>query len=139
MLRALSGLILVGLVGVSFAAEKAVIGDVLKTPAKYDGKMLILTGKIAEFKARKSKAGHDYSTFTLSDGKSKIAVFMQGRLAFTDGTAVKVTGKFSKLKKVGKLTFTNEMDASPKDGKVEKLIGVTPKAKAKSGKTAKAK
>lgn len=97
----------------------AKVADVLKTPAKFDGKAIAVKGKVAKFKAKTSKAGHDYTLFDLVDGKDKLPIYLSEKLkvAVKDGDTVTVTGKFAAERKVGDRTFKNEIDASSKGDK----------------------
>jgi hypothetical protein len=101
----------------------AKVSEVLKDPAKYDGKAVAVKGVVAEFKARTSKAGNDYFVFDLVEGKEHLAVYGQGKLqnAPKDGDKVTVTGKYAKERKVGSRTFKNEIDASTR---LDKSFGV---------------
>lgn len=100
------------------APMPAKVADLLKTGAKYDHKIVAVTGNLADFKVRTSKAGRPYLTFDLVQGTQSVAVYSFGKLAATpkDGARVRVTGVFSVLKKMGKREFKNEIDASPKKG-----------------------
>ena len=101
----------------------AKVAEVLKNPAEYDHKSISVKGTVEDFRARTSQAGHDYTTFDLVDGKQKLPVFLANKLENPpkDGDKVTVTGKFDKEKKVGSLTFKNEIDAS---AKLDKAFGV---------------
>jgi phosphatidate phosphatase PAH1 len=111
---------------VLFAPAKPIpakVAEVLKAPAKYDGKAVTVKGKVAEFKARTSKAGRDYYTFDLVDGKAKLKVYGGNKLTVApkDGDSVTVTGKYAKERKVGERTFKDEVDAS---ARLDKAFGV---------------
>lgn len=99
------------------------VGEVLKSPAKYDGKAISVKGVVADFKAKTSKAGNDYYVFDLVDGKESLAVYGQGKLekAPKDGDKVTVTGKYARERKVGGRTFKNEIDTSVR---LDKSFGV---------------
>ena len=117
----MKGLLLATLILAGTTTAK--VADVLKTPAKYDGKAIVVKGKVDRFKLKTSKAGHDYTTFDLVDGKTKLAVYLGNKLdkPVKDGDAVTVTGKFAASRKVGDRTFTNEIDAS---SRLDKSFGV---------------
>ncbi len=108
----------------------AKVADLLKDGAKYDKKVVVVTGKVDDFKAKTSKAGNDYFTFTLLDGKDEAHVYGFGKLSPEpkDGDKVKVTGKFriSKVLKGGEVK--NEIDVSaPKGaGKTDAPSGAKP-------------
>lgn len=107
----------------ALAADKVAITDLLKDPAKYDGKAITLTGKVMKFKQKTSKAGNPYYNFKLV-GKTDddvVNIYGRGKLEkeLENETVVDVTGKFAKEKKVGTVTFKNEVDITkdPDDAK----------------------
>lgn len=99
----------------SFAAEKVTIAELLKSPEKYDGKIVTVTGKAVKFQQKTSKAGNDYFTMKLV-GKSdddRISVYGRGKQKdIKDDESIEVTGKFAKEKKVGSVTFKFEVDVT---------------------------
>lgn len=114
------------LLAVAFLGPKpmpAKVADILKTPAKFDGKTVAITGKVAKFKAKTSKSGRDYYLFDLTDGKDSLHVYGSDKLVKPpkDGDKVTVTGKFAKERTVGDRTFKNEVDASVR---LDKAFGV---------------
>lgn len=101
----------------------AKIADVVKDPAKFDGKAVAVKGKVDGLKAKTSKSGRDYYLFEIVDGKARLKVYGGDKLtpAPKDGDTVTVTGKFAKERKVGDRTFKNEIDASKR---LDKTFGV---------------
>jgi len=100
----------------ALAAEKVAVADLVKDPAKFDGKVVTLTGKAMKFKQKTSKAGNPYFNFKLV-GKTDddvVSIYGHGKLEkeLENETVVEVTGRFAKEKKVGTMTFTNEIDVS---------------------------
>ena len=94
------------------AAEKVSIKEVLSSPDKYDGQEVNIQGKATKIQPRTSKKGNDYMTFTLRDESGKgINIFTFGHPTISDGQKITVTGIFQKVKKVGKYTFYNEIEA----------------------------
>ncbi|HRK23080.1 MAG TPA: hypothetical protein PLX06_14775, partial [Fimbriimonadaceae bacterium] len=62
-----------------------------------------------------SRAGNKYFTFVLVQGdKAKVNVYSQGEAAsdLKDGVNVKVIGIYKVEKKLGTMTFKNEIDAT---------------------------
>jgi hypothetical protein len=118
------------LAAVAFAGEKISVSDFLKKVDTYDHKVVTIAGKADNFKAKTSKKGNAYFTFRIlgNTEDEKVYVFSQGKLdkELKDGTKVEVTGKFEKEKKVGTLTFKNEIDISKddRDAKGTKDFGV---------------
>lgn len=100
---------------IALAVEKVGLVELAKDPKKYDGKVLETSGEVAEFKQKTSRAGNKYFTFTLVQGdKAKVHVYSQGEAAkeVKDGATVKVTGIYRLEKKLGTMTFKNEIDAT---------------------------
>lgn len=100
----------------ALAAEKVTIAELTKDPAKYDGKAVTLTGKVMKFKQKTSKAGNPYFTFKLVGKTEDDVVNIYGRGTYEKELAndvmVTVTGKFVKEKKVGEMTYKNEVDVT---------------------------
>ncbi|MBL8069049.1 MAG: hypothetical protein JNM28_11415 [Armatimonadetes bacterium] len=105
------------LAAISLAAT-VTVDTLLKDKAKYDGKEVVVSGKVAEYKARTSRAGNPYITFKLKGASATANVYLRGKLegdaAPKDGDKVEVSGIYRKEKKVTD-TFTSkdEIDASP--------------------------
>lgn len=98
----------------ALAAEKATIAGLLKSPEKFDGKIVTVKGKVVKFQQKTSKAGNDYFTMKLVDDKDeRISVYGRGKhKELKDDVMVEVTGKFAKEKKVGDVTFKFEVDVT---------------------------
>ncbi len=100
---------------------KTTVVDILKDPDKFHKKLVQVEGKVSTFRKRTSRAGNAYTTFKLVSGKDEMTVFSYGHLELENGDEVVVIGRYFKEKKVGRDTFKNEIDASPKEGgKVQK-------------------
>ncbi len=100
-------------------AIKATVGDILSNPDQYDGKMVQVEAKVLAPQFKTSKKGNAFTTFKLEGDGKILSVFSFGTLSINGGDSVKVIGRYQKVKKVGALTFFNEIDAS--HGSVEKL------------------
>ncbi len=99
-------------VQLSPAAEKVSVQEILSGPDKYDGQEVSLQGKATKIQPRTSKKGNDYATFTLTDESGKgMKIYTFGHPPIRDGQKVTVTGIYQKVKKVGKYTFYNEVEA----------------------------
>ena len=109
---------LLALTAFALASGSVTPSDVMKTPDKFDKKVIKVHGIVKKFKARTSKAGTDYLTFDLTSGGDRIAVYSHGQMdkALAEGAKVEVEGIFAKLKTVGTMTFKNEIDVSGKKG-----------------------
>lgn len=123
-----ASLALVAIATLALAADAVKVADLVKDPAKYDGKTVKGDGSVKNFKAKTSKAGNDYFTFDLIDGTKKVSVYSHGKLDkdLADGTKVSVEGKFIKEKVLNKgkeneFTIKNEIDISGKRGEKPKL------------------
>ena len=111
---------------IALAAQTITPSDVIKSPEKYDKKVIKVRGIVKKFRAKTSKAGHDYILFDLTSGSEKISIYSQGKLEkeLADGDKVEVEGMFNKSKTVGTLTFKNELDCSGKKGEKPKILPV---------------
>lgn len=74
----------------SNAAETS-IGDVVASPNRFAGELVVLTGKVTKL-SNKSRKGVPYHVFDLSDGTRTIPVLAPGRPACDEGTLVTVEG-----------------------------------------------
>ena len=101
----------------------AMIADVLKTPAKYDGKAVVVKGKVLRFVAKTSKAGRPYFLLDLVDGKAKLKVYGGDKISkpFKDGDTATVTGRYAHERKLGDRIYKDEIDASTR---LDKAFGV---------------
>jgi lipocalin len=114
----------------SFAAEKVTVAELLKSPEKYDGKIVTVTGKAVKFQQKTSKAGNDYFTMKLvgKNDDERISVYGRGKQKeIKDDETIEVTGKFAKEKKVGSATFKFEVDVTKdKEDDKTKNNGIKP-------------
>ena len=95
---------------------KTTVAAILKEPDRFHKKLVQVEGKISDYKEKTSRAGNAYTTFKLEQGEQKITVFSYGHLNLQNGDEVVVVGRFYKEKRVGRATFKNEIDASPREG-----------------------
>lgn len=87
------------------------ISALLESPERYDGKVVTVSGVIAVYRERVSRAGNAYTTFRLQEGGASVAVFVWGYRGLRDGVRVRVTGVFQRVRRVGRFTFYNEIEA----------------------------
>ena len=115
-MKRIFSLSLFALATIALAAGGTTPSDIVKSPDKFDKKLIKVHGLVGKFKSRTSKAGNDYIVFELLSGSDKIAVYSHGRLDkdLHDGDKVEVEGFFTKIKTVGTMTFKNEIDCSGK-------------------------
>ena len=96
----------------TLAAKKVSVQQILSNPDKYDGQEVSLQGKVTKIRPKVSKKGNEYATFTLIDESGKgMNIFTFGHPPITDGQKVTVIGIYQKVKKVGRYTFYNEVEA----------------------------
>lgn len=89
------------------------IGDILARPDTFDGREVVLEGKASAVDPRTSRRGNDYFTFRISDETgTSLKVFSWGKPAITPGDRVQVSGRFQRERRVGRYSFTNEVEAS---------------------------
>ncbi|HZP39501.1 MAG TPA: hypothetical protein VFE48_23730 [Methylomirabilota bacterium] len=96
---------------VSAQVVKASPSDILGDPDRFDGQTIVITGTVTNLQERVSRRGNPYYTLDLRDGKQAIRVFSFGAAPCRAGAAT-VEGTFAKLKKQGKYTFYNEVEAT---------------------------
>jgi hypothetical protein len=119
----------IAVAAVVFAVETVAISDVVKSPEKFDEKVITVVGKVDSFKQKTSKAGNPYYNMKIL-GKVEeevLSVYGRGKLESPpkDGDKIQATGIFTKEKKVGNATFRNEVDVTKNpDDKKTKDFGI---------------
>ncbi len=73
---------------------------------------MILQGTVTQLDPRVSQRGNKYFTFRLADRAGSVTVFSYGAPQVKEGDRVRVEGIFLKVKRVGKHTFQNQVDAT---------------------------
>jgi len=122
-MKRLLSLSIVAIAALALAADAITPSAIMKSPDKFDKKVVTVSGIVKKFNSRISKAGNKYFTFDLTSGKDKVSVYSHGQLEkdLMDGTKVEVKGTFVKEKTVGKSTYKNEIDCSGKKGEKPNL------------------
>ena len=88
------------------------IADILARPDAFDRREVILEGRASAVDPRTSQRGNDYFTFRLADETgASVKVFSWGKLTIFPEDRVEVRGRFQKERRVGRYTFTNEIEA----------------------------
>ncbi|MFN3689405.1 MAG: hypothetical protein ACK4UU_00595 [Fimbriimonadales bacterium] len=95
---------------------KTTVAALLKEPDKFHRKLVEVEGEVDDLKKKTSRVGNPYTTFKLDSENKQVTVFSYGHLPISENDKVVVIGKFYKERRVGRATFTNEIDASPKEG-----------------------
>ena len=96
---------------VAFAAEVPVKA-LISNPAQFDGQTVTLQGTAIMVKATTSSRGNAYTTFQVNDATgAAVRVFTWGHPGLKDGQPVEVVGVFQRVKRVGRYTFYNEVEA----------------------------
>ena len=95
---------------------KTTVAALLKEPDKFHRKLVEVEGEVHDLKKKTSRVGNAYTTFKLDSENKQVTVFSYGHLPIREDDKVVVIGKFYKERRVGRATFTNEIDASPKEG-----------------------
>jgi DNA polymerase III alpha subunit len=108
----------------AFAVDTITVGQLEKAVDKYDGKQITVSGVVDKFEQRTSKAGNPYVTATLldkADKKQTLSLYARGKIEreLKKGDYVEVTGTYTKVKKVGTLTFKNEIEAKLESIKIK--------------------
>lgn len=107
----------------AFAGTKLTVDQLLAKVDANDKKVVTVTGKVSDFKARTSKIGNKYCTFKLKSEKGFINVFgpFEFKTAPADGAKVEITGEFLKEKKLRDFSVKNQVELkSEKDLKLVK-------------------
>jgi len=93
-------------------AGATTVKAILENPSRYDGQDVTVTGETSEVKSTVSRRGNPYTTFRLSDASgAAITIYTRGNPDVKSGEAVRVTGTFRQVKRVGRYTFNNQIDA----------------------------
>jgi hypothetical protein len=101
----------VGLLSSALATDR--IGDILARPDAFDGHEVVVEGKASAVDPRTSRRGNEYFTFRLSDETgSSLKVFSWGKPVIAPGDRAQVSGRFQRERRVGRYSFTNEVEAS---------------------------
>ena len=118
------GLVVLGLFSVAFAADKVSVADLLKDPAKFDGKEIAVQGIVEDFSEKVSGGGNAYVSLKCKDGEKRITVWMRGHLTtkVKNGDEIVATGVFAKERRVGDVVYKNELDITPKPGKAYGIL-----------------
>ncbi len=87
------------------------VGAILADPDRFDGQPVTLRGTITNLRERVSRRGNAYYTFDLLEGGRGLRVFSFGTPPCRSGTAT-VEGTFFKVKRQGRYTFYNEVEAA---------------------------
>jgi len=88
------------------------VGEILGATDRFDQKSVTLIGTAEEVRPRVSRRGNEYTTFKVVDTTGRINVFSWGILPIKPGDRVEVRGVFQRVKRVGRYTFHNEIEAS---------------------------
>lgn len=89
------------------------VDALLNKPSKFDGQQVDVSGTVTQLQRSVSREGNPYVTFQLCASRC-VHVFEFGSPTLTEGQRLTVRGTFAAVKHVGKYTFYNEIDATPK-------------------------
>jgi hypothetical protein len=93
------------------AQQLVTVSVLLQHPDQYDGKVISITGTVAAYRERVSASGNSYTTFSLLEGDASVSVFAWEHQGLRNGVRVRIIGMFAKVKRVGRYTFYNEIQA----------------------------
>lgn len=91
--------------------ELSPIAKILLNAEDFDGKEVTIKGTVSQFQIRVSSRGNPYSLFRLRDSGGSIKVYTRGHPDIREGNTVTVKGIFNRVRRVGKYTFYNEIEA----------------------------
>lgn len=90
--------------------------NIYKNMDACDGLNVVLTGTVANIEYHISSKNNEYTTFSLDDSTATpLKVFSYTALPIADGDVVKVSGKFTKVSRVGNYTFSEQITTSPEN------------------------
>jgi hypothetical protein len=93
-------------------STETTVSSISANPAQFDGKSVTVRGTVAELRETISRAGNHYSTFQIRDPTGHATkVFIWGHPSIMNGDPAEVTGVFQQVRRVGRYTFYNEIDA----------------------------
>ena len=110
-LAAWMGVVLLAASALGAPADLVAVKDLLAQPDKWNGQPVVVSGVVSRLDARTSQRGNSYYTFVLTDGLASVNVFSYGVPQIKDTNRVQVEGTYLKVKRVGKYTFQNQVDA----------------------------
>ncbi len=105
------GVVLLAASALAARSDLVAVKDLLAQPDKWHGQPVMVTGVVSRLDARTSQRGNAYYTFVLTDGLASVNVFSSGTPQMKDTNRVQVEGTYLKVKRVGKYTFQNQVDA----------------------------
>ncbi len=93
-------------------AAELPIQALASNPAAFDGQTVTLRGTAAAVRETISRRGNPYTIFKVLDAsRYAVKVFTWGHPGIKSGDWVEVIGVFQQIRRVGRYTFYNEVDA----------------------------
>jgi cytochrome c-type biogenesis protein CcmE len=86
--------------------------EILSSPGRFDGQAVTLKGVVTTVRPRRWRDGYAHYELELTDGKRPITVSAAGRFSCRLGNAVVVDGRFQRVRREGRYTFFNEVEAT---------------------------
>ena len=111
LLLAWLAVVLFAISALAVRADPVTLKELLAEPDKWHGRPVVVSGTVGKLEAKTSQRGNPYYTFLLTNGSASVTVFSYGTPEIKDGNRVEVEGTFLKVKRVGKYTFQNQVDA----------------------------
>jgi hypothetical protein len=87
------------------------VSDILSDGESLHGSMVRVEGRALGVAFKVSGAGNPYALLSVEDRTGRLKVYARGHPSVSEGDSVRVTGVYSHVKKVGKYTFENELEA----------------------------
>lgn len=88
------------------------IKGLLKQNDQYHQQAVSVTGEAAEIKAATGPRNLPFYTFLVKDQEASVTVVMQGKPEVAAGDQVLVRGVFFKIRKAGRITVSNRIEAT---------------------------
>ena len=93
-------------------AATQTIKSLLKQSDQYHQQSVSVTGEAAEIKAATGPRNLPFYTFLVKDQEVSVTVVMQGKPEVSEGDQVLVRGVFFKIRKAGRITVSNRIEAT---------------------------
>jgi len=94
------------------AGAALTIKDLLENGDRYHQQPVSVVGEAADIATQTGPRNRLFYTFVLKDRNGSVTVIMQGKPELSNGDAVVVHGVFIKLRKAGRTTVVNRIEAT---------------------------
>lgn len=93
--------------------SEVTIKTILADPDQFDGKKVMVRGRVEDLKPGVSRRGNPYATFSVTDSSgAALRVLARGQHQISSTDQVEVTGILRRVKRPGRYTLYSELEAS---------------------------